>query len=106
MARSISSLRLAAPLLVVVLAAACGAGAETSVPTSAPATLAPATALPAATATPATALEPPPATTAATEAATPAEANAAVPSGKTAEGYNYLGNPDAPITIQDFSDFY
>jgi hypothetical protein len=26
-------------------------------------------------------------------------------SGKTEDGYNYLGNPDAPITVTDYSDF-
>ncbi|WP_031461457.1 thioredoxin domain-containing protein, partial [Chloroflexus sp. MS-G] len=28
-----------------------------------------------------------------------------VPRGRTAEGYHYLGNPDAPVTMVTYSDF-
>jgi len=31
--------------------------------------------------------------------------DAPIPSGATAEGYFYLGNPDAQVTVIDYSDF-
>jgi hypothetical protein len=36
--------------------------------------------------------------------AAPAEAGS-IPIGKTPEGYNYLGSPNAPVTIIFYSDF-
>jgi uncharacterized membrane protein YfcA len=92
MARHTILFRLTTLLWVGLLAGACGGRAGTSTPTTAPA--APAVAAPSPDAAP-TAL-----------AASGATEPAAVPSGKTAEGYNYLGSPDAPVTLQDFSDFY
>lgn len=87
-------------LLVPALLVACGAGGATA-PTAPPATVAPTAAATAPQATPA-----PAASAAPAETPTGDTQEAAVPRGKTVEGYNYLGNPDAPVTIQDFSDFF
>jgi hypothetical protein len=92
MARHTILFRLITLLWVGILAGACGGSAGTSTPTIAP--VAPEVSAPA----------PDAASTAQTAGA--AAEPAAVPSGKTAEGYNYLGSPDAPVTLQDFSDFY
>ena len=100
--------RLAA-LLAAVLVAACSAPQPDA--SSAP-TLAPDSPSPAATAAPTTAPSPPatasvaePTVALAANPTSEAQTVAAVPSGKTPEGYNYLGDPDAPVTLQDYSDF-
>lgn len=59
---------------------AAAATSTTAAPTSAPA---PATAAPTATAT----------------------AQSGIPSGRTDAGIFYLGQPDAPVTVRDYSDF-
>lgn len=88
-----------------VLLAACGT-------TSQPAASAPTTiSQPAATsAAPTTANATAEAATSAAVATaeTPAETTAAagIPEGRTPEGYHVLGNPDAPVTIQFYSDFF
>lgn len=91
---------------VMTLLVACGSPPpQTAVPTSVPPSAAAPTAVPTATVAPvATAV--PTADTA--PAATPAVPSglAAIPRGKTPEGYNYLGNPDAPVVFEDFSDFF
>jgi hypothetical protein len=52
---------------------------------------------------------PPPTLPIATEPAIAATAppaeSASIPIGKTTEGYNYLGSPNAPVTITFYSDF-
>jgi hypothetical protein len=85
------------------------AGQPTSAPTALPATNTPVaqpatnTPSPAATSAPTT----PPATSAPAPAtAVPSEDGfAALPQGVTAEGYQMLGQADAPVTLQFFSDF-
>jgi hypothetical protein len=59
---------------------------------------------PTASAPTATAPEPAPATAAPTIAPTLADANA-LPTSQTAEGYQTLGSPDAPLTLTMYSDF-
>jgi protein-disulfide isomerase len=100
-------LRLFRPLAAVTLCVLAACAAQPSArPTLAPdPTLAPTLAPPsAASATP------PPTVAAATDlpaiaaTAAPAEAGT-IPIGKTPEGYNYLGSPNAPVTITFYSDF-
>jgi hypothetical protein len=120
MLHSTTAWRLGVLSAIAVVLAACGGGTAAPAPTSPPAPVAvtrepptarastnvpapptlPPTTL-AASASPAPTVPPttlPPATIAPT-------VEAGIPRGRTAEGYHYLGNPDAPVTIQDFSDF-
>jgi protein-disulfide isomerase len=96
-------------LVVSMLIAACGSIASappsSGAPTSAPAA---ATAPPnpgALTSAPAAATAAP--SLAATDAPVPASPGelASLERGRTPEGYHYLGNPNAPVTILEFSDF-
>ncbi|MEN9938199.1 MAG: hypothetical protein RLZZ387_4778 [Chloroflexota bacterium] len=101
--RRTDTLRLGVLLAAVLLAASCGNQPTSSSPAPTLAVTAP-LAEPtrsAAAAPDATAAAPP--ATAPTVA--PAVA-AGIPRGRTPEGYNYLGSPDAPVTLQDFSDFF
>jgi len=94
-------------LVIGAFVAACGNAPSASVPPASPTAV-----LPAATQTPAIAS--PVATTApavaspvATAAAAPAPtAVATLERGRTPEGYHYLGSADAPITLQEYSDFF
>lgn len=90
-------LRLGALLVAALVAASCGGGPGGAAPVL-PATQG-------ATAPAPTADSTPPPATAVTPAAAEPPSLATIPHGKTPEGYNYLGSPDAPVTIQDFSDF-
>ncbi|MFO7167680.1 MAG: Rcas_1661 family thioredoxin-like (seleno)lipoprotein [Chloroflexota bacterium] len=83
-----------------LLAAAIALGSCASPPPGGGSTPAAATPPPAATETAA-----PPATRAAFEPAGPTPDIASVPRGRTPEGYNYLGDPQAPVTLLDYSDF-
>ena len=105
------------PVIIPLLlfAAACGgSNPEASVAQPPPATPTNAPAVAAATHTPA--IEPTQAAATTTPPETVAEpATAAAPAteevdwltieGKTADNLAYLGNPDAPVTIIDYSDF-
>jgi hypothetical protein len=87
-------------LAAVLLVAACG-GRE-----AAPAATAPtAGSTSGATAAPSAPPTAAPAEPTAPAAGGEAPAEQSIPSGKTPEGYNYLGSPDAPVTLQDYSDF-
>lgn len=61
----------------------------------------PATSAPEATAT----SEPEPPETPTSEPPAPADVNWLTVEGKTEAGFTYLGNPDAPVTLLDYSDF-
>lgn len=85
--RYLHSTRFLAVLVIGLVLAACvreSAGSPAVVPSQAPSTPA-ATEAPAATAAP--------------------SLFASLPQGRTAEGYYMLGKPDAPITIELYSDF-
>ncbi len=96
-------------LVIGAFVAACGNAPSASVPPVSPtavspaATQAPAIASPVATTAPAVASPVATATAAATPAPT---AVATLERGRTPEGYHYLGSADAPITLQEYSDFF
>jgi hypothetical protein len=101
-------------VLLSILLAACG-GPTASVPPSLTATLAPSaasppppTATPELTPTSLTLLTPsaePTLTPSAAPSDTPEPQPTALAQGRTPEGYQTLGNPDAPLTLVMFSDF-
>lgn len=92
-------LRITLAWCAIVLITACGS-ATGSVPTTAPAETRAATAAqPSAAGAPTNA---PQATMA--QATTPA-GFAGLPTSRTPEGYHVLGDPNAPLTIEFFSDF-
>jgi protein-disulfide isomerase len=106
-------LRRLAGLLCAVLLVACGRAstpaaqpAPSNPPAGAPSNTRATAALPAAQPTtaraPDTAIPAAPTTTLAAPTTAPASG---IPEGVTAEGYHYLGRPDAPVTLVMYSDF-
>jgi hypothetical protein len=99
--------RIAVLLFLCWLLAACGETAPVPTPTTPAqeaAVAATATPLP----TPTTAVEAVPESPVATPdevAAAPAETDWLLVEGKTAENLAFLGNPEAPVTLVDYSDF-
>jgi hypothetical protein len=106
--------RFALFLAVAVMLAACGnagAPAVQSTPASgiagSPPTEQPATAAPTASRATASvaALPATPAAPTVLSQPSPAAAAGAIPEGRTAEGYHFLGRADAPATLEMYSDF-
>ncbi len=93
-------------LLAAMLLSACGGAAEPTAPPPAPEAVAAASPTPAPAPT-----EPLAAAVAEAEMAEPTTEPAAEPTnwltseGKLADGRTFLGNPDAPVTMVDYSDF-
>jgi hypothetical protein len=100
MYRSFSFQRLSVVLIGLFLVA-CQSAASAPTPTVVPATAIPPTEV-SATAAPPTAIPP---TLTATGAAPTAALFKGIVQGVTSEGYLYLGNPSATVTLYDYSDF-
>lgn len=104
-------------MLALVMLAACGSPTPRAEPTAAPTTIAPQVVTTQTTQPPNNPTFPP-STVAGTvavvttqppnnpSALSPTAVNdSTIPSGITAEGYYFLGNPDAKVTLIDYSDF-